>query len=113
MTLEWNSDERVHEVAERLYVHPDNLELFPGLLAEEAKPSMPGSGLAPGYTISRAILSDATALVRGDRYFTTDFHTAALTAWGYEDCTPDLNGGSFGGIIGKVCFCSIIRCLTF
>lgn len=39
------------------YVHPDNIELYVGLLAEERKPTMIGSGLAPGYTISRAILS--------------------------------------------------------
>jgi hypothetical protein len=41
---------------------------MPGLSAEEPKPSQAASGLAPGYTISRAILSDAAALVRGDRY---------------------------------------------
>lgn len=41
--------------------------------AEEAKPVMPGSGLCPGYTISRSILSDATALTRGDPFLTTEF----------------------------------------
>lgn len=56
---QWNSDPEICKVAEKLYVHPDNLELFVGLHAEEAKPSREGSGLAPGYTISRAILSDA------------------------------------------------------
>ena len=50
---EWNPDPEIARVAEQLYNHPDNLELFVGLMAEEAKPSMPGSGLAPGYTISR------------------------------------------------------------
>jgi linoleate 10R-lipoxygenase len=34
---------------------------------------MPGAGLCPGYTISRAILSDAVALVRGDRFLTSEF----------------------------------------
>jgi hypothetical protein len=32
--------------------------------AEEAKPAMPGAGLCPGFTISRAILSDAVCLTR-------------------------------------------------
>jgi linoleate 10R-lipoxygenase len=41
--------------------------------AEEAKEPMPGAGLCPGYTISRAILSDAVALTRGDRFMTVDF----------------------------------------
>lgn len=59
--------------AETLYGHIDNLELHVGLQAEEAKPPIPGAGLCPGYTISRAILADAVALVRGDRFLTTDF----------------------------------------
>lgn len=57
-----------------LYGHIDNLELYPGLVAEESKPPIPGAGLCPGYTISRAILADAVALVRGDRFLTTDFN---------------------------------------
>ncbi|GAA5916385.1 hypothetical protein JCM8208_003419 [Rhodotorula glutinis] len=46
----------------------DNLELYPGLVAEEPKPSL--ASLAPRYSISRAIMSDASALVRGDRFCT-------------------------------------------
>lgn len=65
---EWNPDKDIAETAHRLYKHVDNLELYPGLMAEQPKPSQEGSGLAPGYTISRAILSDAAALVRGDRF---------------------------------------------
>lgn len=54
-----------------LYEHPDFVELYPGLDAEEAKkPMVPGVGIAPTMTISRAILSDAVALVRGDRFYT-------------------------------------------
>lgn len=56
---EWNPDPEVAKIAEQLYIHPDNLELYPGLLAEGTKPVMLGSGLAVGRTISRAILSDA------------------------------------------------------
>lgn len=99
---EWNSDPEIARVAEKLYVHPDNLELFVGLHAEQSKPSQQGSGLAPGYSISRAILSDAVALTRGDRFFTTDFDAGSLTNWGFQDVTPDPAGGSYGGIIGKV-----------
>ena len=45
--------------------------MYPGIVAEEAKkPMVPGVGIAPTYTISRAILSDAVALVRGDRFYT-------------------------------------------
>lgn len=37
--------------AEKLYKHVDHLELYPGMMAEEAKPSMDGSGLAPGVRL--------------------------------------------------------------
>jgi hypothetical protein len=58
--------------AEALYHDIDNLELYVGLQAEETKKPMPGAGLCPGYTTSRAILADAVALTRGDRFLTVD-----------------------------------------
>ncbi|KAF8265060.1 linoleate diol synthase [Lactarius quietus] len=71
--LEWNSDKEIAEAAEHLYSNIDSLELYVGLQAEEAKKPVEGAGLCPGYTISRAILSDAIALTRGDRFLTADF----------------------------------------
>lgn len=66
-----NSDPEVADALRHLYEHPDYVELYPGIVAEEAKePMIPGVGIAPTYTISRAVLSDAVALVRGDRYYT-------------------------------------------
>ena len=76
--------------AEALYHDIDNLELYVGLSlllctnysklfmqvgmqAEQAKCPMPGAGLCPGYTMSRAILADAVCLSRGDRFMTTEF----------------------------------------
>lgn len=47
--------------------------------AEQTKEPMPGAGLCPGYTISRAILADAVALVRGDRFLTVDFTRGYLS----------------------------------
>lgn len=68
---EINSDPDVADSLRHLYEHPDYVELYPGIVAEEAKePMIPGVGIAPTYTISRAVLSDAVALVRGDRYYT-------------------------------------------
>jgi hypothetical protein len=43
-----------------------------GLMCEESKQPGDGAGLCPGYTISRAILTDAVCLTRGDRFLTTD-----------------------------------------
>lgn len=66
-----NSDPYVADQLRHLYEHPDMVELYPGIVSEEAKvPMIPGVGIAPTFTISRAILSDAVCLVRGDRFYT-------------------------------------------
>ncbi|KAI1453979.1 linoleate diol synthase precursor [Annulohypoxylon moriforme] len=73
-----------------LYDSPDSVELYPGLVAEKPKPPMDGSGLCVNVTTSRAILSDAVALVRGDRFYTTDYTPSNLTNWGYNEADFDL-----------------------
>lgn len=78
------------------------MELYVGLQAEDTKPVIEGAGLCPGYTISRAILSDAIALTRGDRFFTDDFTPYNLTAWGFADCQRDPNGWGFGSTLGRL-----------
>ncbi|KZW00109.1 hypothetical protein EXIGLDRAFT_696716 [Exidia glandulosa HHB12029] len=45
------------------YGHNDNLELYVGLQAGEAKPVVDREGLRPGYTMSRAILADMSSVV--------------------------------------------------
>jgi linoleate 10R-lipoxygenase len=55
-----------------------------------------------GYTISRAILSDAIALTRGDRFFTADFTPFNLTAWGFSDSQRDKNTPGNGSMIGRL-----------
>ncbi|KAJ0108757.1 hypothetical protein J7T55_011248 [Diaporthe amygdali] len=89
---ELNSDPEVASCLRHLYEHPDFVELYPGLVAEEAKqPMVPGVGIAPTYTISRVVLSDAVVLVRGDRHYTTDYSPRALTNWGFNEAQYDLN----------------------
>ncbi|RXW18706.1 hypothetical protein EST38_g7146 [Candolleomyces aberdarensis] len=100
--LEWNSDPEIARAAELLYGDINNLELYVGLQAEEAKPLVDGAGLCPGYTISRAILSDAIALTRGDRFFTHDFTPFNLTAWGFHDCQRDPGAFGFGSTLGRL-----------
>lgn len=116
--MEWNSDPEIATTAERLYGDIDYLELYVGLQAEEAKPLVDGAGLCPGalflcsrdcatqiitgYTISRAILSDAIALTRGDRFFTHDFTPFNLTAWGFNDCQRDPGAFGFGSTLGRL-----------
>ncbi|KAG2138289.1 heme peroxidase [Suillus clintonianus] len=100
--LEWNPNHKIAEAAEKLYGHIDNLELYAGIQAEETKPLREGTGLCPGYTISRAILSDAIALTRGDRFFTQDFTPYNMTAWGFADCQRDPDGYGFGSTLGRL-----------
>ncbi|CAE6536627.1 unnamed protein product [Rhizoctonia solani] len=110
---EWNPREEIAQAARGLYGHPDNLELYVGMQAEESKPVIPGAGLCPGYTISRAILADAVALTRGDRYLTTDFTPQNLTVWGFQDCQRDINNGAFGGVLSKVLMRGLPENYTF
>jgi linoleate 10R-lipoxygenase len=86
-----NSDPSVASKLKALFDHPDFVELYPGLVCEDAKEPMdPGVGIAPTYTISRSILSDAVTLVRGDRFYTTDYHAGNLTNWGLHEVAYDL-----------------------
>ncbi|EEP80274.1 hypothetical protein UREG_05116 [Uncinocarpus reesii 1704] len=86
-----NSDPEVAEQLRHFYGHPDNVEIYPGIVVEEAKvPLVPGSGLCASFTISRTVLSDAVALVRGDRFYTVDYTPQNLTNWGYTEAGPDM-----------------------
>jgi linoleate 10R-lipoxygenase len=92
-----NPDPKVAAGLRSLYEEPDRVELYTGLIAEAAKPPMEsggplsgvGVGICPTYTISRAILSDAVALVRGDRFYTIDYTPKNLTNWGYSEVDKD------------------------
>ncbi|KAL4246560.1 hypothetical protein ABKN59_008750 [Abortiporus biennis] len=101
---EWNSDPAIANAARQLYGHIDNLELYPGLQAEEIIPLGNGSGICCGYTMTRAILGDAIALVRGDRFFTTDYTPSNLTTWGFQDCARNPDNGAFGAALPKLLF---------
>ncbi|GAA5977201.1 hypothetical protein JCM5350_003254 [Sporobolomyces pararoseus] len=110
---DWNPDPVIADAARKLYEDIDNLEIVPGLAAEEAKPSQNGAGLTPGYTISRAILSDAVALVRGDRFFTVDYTSANLTSFLYRDLESESKNGAFGGALGKLLMRTFPRHYTY
>ena len=66
-----NPDPDVAAALEALYGTIDLVELYPGIIAEQAAlPDTVGQGLCAGSTISKAILLNTVALVRGDRYYT-------------------------------------------
>lgn len=87
---EINSDPYIVDQLRHFYDHPDQVELYPGIIVEDAKKAMaPGSGLCTNFTISRAVLSDAVALVRGDRFYTVDYTPNNLTNWAYNEVDYD------------------------
>ncbi|KAJ7923789.1 heme peroxidase [Mycena leptocephala] len=99
---DWNPDPAIASAARRLYGHIDNLELYTGLQCEETMPLSPGLRFASGYSMMRAVLGDAISLVRGDRFYTTDYTPANLTTWGFQDCVRDPHNGGFGGEMPKL-----------
>jgi linoleate 8R-lipoxygenase/9,12-octadecadienoate 8-hydroperoxide 8R-isomerase len=89
---EINPDPYIANQLRHFYDHPDLVELYPGLVVEDTKQSMaPGSGLCTNFTTSRAILSDAVALVRGDRFYTVDFTPRHLTNWAFNEINSDVS----------------------
>lgn len=85
-----NPDPTVCKKLRNLYDHPDCVEFYAGLIVEKPKPPMnPGSGLCVNFTTSYSILSDAVSLVRGDRFFTTDYTAKHLTNWGFKEVESD------------------------
>jgi len=80
-----NPDPDIQVALKALYQEPDLVEMYPGVVFEAAKDAYyPGSGLCAGFTITRAILSDAITLVRGDRFYTLDWTPAIMTDWGFD-----------------------------
>lgn len=100
---DWCMDTETAKAAELLYGHIENMELYPGLMAECTKPPMPGSGVCPGQTTGRGILDDAVALVRGDRFLSYDFNSNTLTQWGAA-LLSETQQGSYGGVLPKLIF---------
>ena len=100
---DWNADKEVARAAELLYGHIENLELYPGLMAECTKPAIPGSGVCPGQTTGRGILDDAVSLVRGDRFLSYDFNSNTLTQWG-ASLLAEGAPGSYGGMLPRLLF---------
>lgn len=101
---DWNPDKETARAAELLYGHIENLELYPGLMAEVTKPAMPGSGVCPGQTTGRGILDDAVALVRGDRFLSYDFNSTTLTNWGFAKLQNSIQPGAYGGMLPYLLF---------
>ena len=65
---EINPDPQKAATLMHFYSHPDNVELYPGVVIEDTKSQTPG--WLPPPTVTRAIFSDVMATLRGDRFYT-------------------------------------------
>ncbi|ORY95555.1 heme peroxidase [Syncephalastrum racemosum] len=84
---DFSDDEEIQQNLEELYGHPDNVELYAGVMVERPKVT----GLRLPYTMERAIVSDAVNLLRNDRLLTQELTPSNLTNWGYEYQSGDPN----------------------
>ncbi|KAI9311407.1 heme peroxidase [Dichotomocladium elegans] len=77
---DYSNKPEVVAALKELYQDPDDVELFTGLLIERSKVT----GLHLPYTMGRAILSDATNLLRNDRILSQQLTPINMTNWGYD-----------------------------
>lgn len=97
-----NPDPYIAAQLKNLYGQPDFVELYPGLVIEATKDTpCPGNGFCGPFTMTRAILSDAISLVRGDRFCTLDYNPTNLTNWGFTEADSD-PGVSQGCVLHKL-----------
>ncbi|KAI9091793.1 heme peroxidase [Phlyctochytrium arcticum] len=98
-----NPDPKIVAQLKKYYNKVDDVELYPGLVIEEAK----HDGLSLPYTASRAILADAVNLLRNDRFMVDGLNPRDLTVWGYNyimgEGSTSKSGSLFKGMVEK-CF---------
>jgi hypothetical protein len=75
-----NDNKDVTAALRDLYRHVDDVELYPGLIAEQTKLQ----GTAFPFTGTTGLLVDAVNVFRNDRFITTDFTPERVTEWGYK-----------------------------
>ncbi|KAK8066169.1 hypothetical protein PG997_012916 [Apiospora hydei] len=78
-----------------LYAHPDEVELYPGMVAEQPPSkvmfatTIAGKWLWTGSTVTHAVVRDTLALIRGDQFYTDDWIPRGVTNWGYHEPASD------------------------
>ncbi|KAI4698856.1 hypothetical protein J4E81_005468 [Alternaria sp. BMP 2799] len=97
-----HSDPDVAAALEVLYEDVENVELYAGTILEEpTAPMTPGSGLCAGTTATRAVVSHALSLIRGDRFYTVDYTPHHLTAFGFNAASSEYSIDG-GGVMYKL-----------
>lgn len=83
-----NSSPLVTAKLRSLYSHPEEIELYPGVVAEQPAPKTAstegavGKGLWTGSTVAHAVLRDTVALIRDDPFYTDEWSPSNVTSWG-------------------------------
>ncbi|KDQ52626.1 hypothetical protein JAAARDRAFT_50265 [Jaapia argillacea MUCL 33604] len=95
---EWNLSPDIITAATSLYGDIENLELYPGLQAEDP---VCGSGFNFGHTMIYGILVEIITLVWDDPNL-PKFTAKEMTDWGYNECLAQLDNGASGAVLPKV-----------
>ncbi|KAK8041021.1 hypothetical protein PG994_014028 [Apiospora phragmitis] len=78
-----------------LYAHPDEIDLYPGMVAEQPPPksmfaaAVAGKWLWTGSTVTYAVVHDIVALIGGDPFYTEGWSPSSVTNWGFHEPAPD------------------------
>ncbi|KAK8135593.1 hypothetical protein PG984_003533 [Apiospora sp. TS-2023a] len=90
-----------------LYSHPGEIELYPGVIAEEPPPkavfaaAVVSKWLCTGSTVAHAVVRDTVALIRDDPFYTDEWSPRNVTSWGFREPASDENV-SYGCVMHKL-----------
>ncbi|KAK6849351.1 fatty acid oxygenase [Apiospora arundinis] len=80
-----------------LYANPEEVELYPGMVAEQPRPrimcatAVAEKGRWTGSTVTHAVLCDTVTLIRGDSFYTEDeWSPERVTNWGGVGVLPHI-----------------------
>ncbi|KAK8101965.1 linoleate diol synthase [Apiospora kogelbergensis] len=91
-----------------LYEHPGEVELYPGVVAEEppsgfmCATAIAGTKWWAGSTVMHTVLRDAMALIERDPFYSDEgWSSSSVTNWGLHEPAPDINV-SYGCVMHKL-----------
>ncbi|KAK8032041.1 linoleate diol synthase [Apiospora arundinis] len=103
-----NSSPLIQSKLKALYANPEEVELYPGIVAEQPRPrilcatAVAEKGRWTRSTVTHAVLCDTVALIRGDSFYTEDeWSPESVTNWGFHEPASDKNV-NYGCVIHKL-----------
>ncbi|KAK6833418.1 Linoleate diol synthase [Apiospora arundinis] len=93
-----NSSPLVQSKLKAVYANPEEVELYPGIVAEQPRPgilcatAVAEKGRWAGSTVTHVVLRETVALIRGDSFYTEDeWSPESVTNWGFHEPASNKN----------------------